>query len=99
MLFCQIIIFVCLIGGIVSGIIFFSRSTIRSNVIIDVSPQVITPGERVTVARETFSGNLPIHSWLMIGKDKSNRISCNEWTDTKIVLGSSRCALWYLCMW
>ena len=35
--FVRFLIFVCLIGGIVSGIIFFSRSTIRANVITAVS--------------------------------------------------------------
>ena len=82
--FVRFLIFVCLIGGIVSGIIFFSRSTIRSNVIIDVSPQVTAPGERVTVAGKHF-GQPSIHSWLMIGKTKIKSDRCIEWTDTKIV--------------
>ena len=82
--FVRFLIFVCLIGGIVSGIIFFSRSTIRSNVIIDVSPQVTAPGERVTVAGKHF-GQPSIHSWLMIGKNKIKSDRCIEWTDTKIV--------------
>ena len=52
--FFRFLIFSFVIGGIVAGIIFFSRSTIRSNVITAVSPQVTVPGERVTVAGKNF---------------------------------------------
>ncbi|EPF28587.1 hypothetical protein DWB79_07545 [Treponema medium] len=82
--FFRFLVFSFVIGGIIAGIIFFSRSTIRSNVIIAVSPQVTVPGERVTVAGKNF-GQPSIHSWLMIGNNKIKSDRCIEWTDTKIV--------------
>ena len=43
--FFRFLVFSFVIGGVVSAIVFFSRSTIRANVITAVSPQVTVPGE------------------------------------------------------
>ena len=80
----RFLIFVCLIGGIFAGIIFFSRSSIHANTITTVSPQVTVPGERITIEGKHF-GHKSIHSWLMIGNNKIKSDRCIEWTDTKIV--------------
>lgn len=80
----RFLIFLFVIGGILAGIIFFSGSTIRSNTIIAVSPQVTVPGEQVTIVGKNF-GPRSIHSWLMIGNNKIKSDRCIEWADTKIV--------------
>ena len=82
--FFRFLVFSCVIGGIVLGIIFFSRSTIRPNSITAVFPQVTVPGERVTVVGKSF-GQHSIHSWLIIGNNKIKSDRCIEWTDTRIV--------------
>lgn len=80
----RFLVFSFVIGGIAAGIIFFSRSTIRSNIIIAVSPQVTVQGEQVTITGKGF-GQRSVHSWLMIGNNKIKSDRCIEWTDTKII--------------
>ena len=80
----RFLIFLSVIGGILAGIIFLSGSTIRTNVITAVSPQVTMPGEKVTVVGKNF-GQPSIHSWLIIGNNKIKSDRCIEWTDTRIV--------------
>ena len=80
----RFLIFFLITGGLLAGIVFFSRSTIRSNSIIAISPQVASPGEKVTVIGKNF-GRRSIHSWLVIGNNKIKSDSCIEWSDTKIV--------------
>ena len=58
--FVRFLVLLFVIGGIVSAIVFFSRSTIRANVITAVTPQVTVPGERVTIAGNHF-GQPSIH--------------------------------------
>ena len=82
--FFRFLIFSFVIGGILVGIIFFSRSTIHTNTITAVFPQVAVPGERITVVGKGF-GQGSIHSWLMIGDNRIKSDRCIEWTDTKIV--------------
>jgi len=82
--FFRFLIFSFVIGGILTGIIFFSRSTIRANVISVVSPQVTVPGERITIVGKHF-GHKSIHSWVMVGNTKVKSDRCIEWTDKKIV--------------
>ena len=82
--FFRFLVFSFVIGSIVAGIVFFSRSTIRANTITAVSPQVTVPGEQVTIVGKHF-GASSIHSWLMIGNNKIRSDRCLEWTDTKIV--------------
>ena len=77
-------IFLSVTAVILAGILFFSRSTLRSNSIISVSPQVVAPGEQVTIVGKNF-GRQSIHSWVMIGKNKLKSDRCIEWTDTQIV--------------
>ncbi|MFC1237944.1 transglutaminase domain-containing protein [Treponema vincentii] len=80
----RFLIFLSVIGGILAGIIFLSGSTIRTNVITAVSPQVTMPGEKVTIVGKNF-GQPSIHSWLIIGNNKIKSDRCIEWTDTRIV--------------
>ena len=80
----RFLIFLSVIGGILAGIIFLSGSTIRTNIITAVSPQVTMPGEKVTVVGKNF-GQPSIHSWLIIGNNKIKSDRCIEWTDTRIV--------------
>ena len=80
----RFLIFLSVIGGILAGIIFLSGSTIRTNVITAVLPQVTMPGEKVTVVGKNF-GQPSIHSWLIIGNNKIKSDRCIEWTDTRIV--------------
>lgn len=80
----RFLIFFFIIGGALTSIVFFSRSTIHTNTITAVSPQVTEPGERVTIVGKNF-GRQSIHSWLMIGNDTLRSDRCIEWTDTKIV--------------
>ena len=80
----RFLIFLSVIGGILAGIIFLSGSTIRTNIITAVSPQVTMPGEKVTVVGKNF-GQPSIHSWLIIGNNKIKSDLCIEWTDTRIV--------------
>ena len=82
--FFRFLIFFLVIGGILAGIIFFSRYTVHSNIITAISPQVVAPGERVVVVGKNF-GVQSIYSWLMIGNHKIKSDRCIEWTDTKIV--------------
>lgn len=82
--FFRFLIFSFVIGGILTGIIFFSRSTIRANVISVVSPQVTVSGERITIVGKHF-GHKSIHSWVMVGNTKVKSDRCIEWTDKKIV--------------
>ncbi|MEL3906780.1 MAG: transglutaminase domain-containing protein [Treponema sp.] len=71
-------------GLFLGGIIFFSSSTLYSNRITEVYPQVVRPGEKITVLGKHF-GRSSINSWLMIGKNRIKPERCVEWTDTKIV--------------
>ena len=80
----RFLIFLSVIGGILASIIFLSGSTIRTNVITAVSPQVTMPGEKVTIVGKNF-GQPSIHSWLIIGNNKIKSDRCIEWTDTRIV--------------
>lgn len=77
-------IFLFIIGGILAGIVFFSRYTICSNSITAVSPQVVAPGDTVTIVGKNF-GTRSIHSWLMVGSNKIKSDRCIQWTDTQIV--------------
>ena len=77
-------IFLFIIGGILGGIVFFSRYTICSNSITAVSPQVVAPGDTITIVGKNF-GTPSIHSWLMVGSNKIKSDRCIQWTDTQIV--------------
>jgi len=80
----RFLLFFLVIGGILAAVVFLSRSAVRTNTIIAVSPQVTIPGEQVTIVGKNF-GHQSIHSWLMLGNDKLRSDRCIEWTDTKIV--------------